>query len=160
MAEFKRTQRDYPLSFKIAVVEQVEKGEMTYKQAQLHYGIQGRSTVLTWSRKHGHLNWALGLPHLSGRELPMSQPPAPLTPEQRIRKLEEQLELVTQKAEFLDAVVNMLKNDYEISVIIKRPGKSSRKNRAKKSSTIWVLLSLLPICPEQPKRKKNCAATR
>ncbi|EOT1929470.1 hypothetical protein ACNHUP_004565 [Serratia marcescens] len=40
MAEFKRTQRDYPLSFKIAVVEQVEKGEMTYKQAQLRYGIQ------------------------------------------------------------------------------------------------------------------------
>lgn len=30
MTEFKRTQRDYPLSFKIAVVEQVEKGEMTY----------------------------------------------------------------------------------------------------------------------------------
>lgn len=45
MTEFKRTQRDYPLSFKIAVVEQVEKGEMTYKQAQQRYGIQGRSTV-------------------------------------------------------------------------------------------------------------------
>ena len=57
MAEFKRTQRDYPLSFKIAVVEQVEKGEMTYKQAQLRYGIQGRSTVLTWLL-NGQLNWA------------------------------------------------------------------------------------------------------
>ncbi|QJW58147.1 hypothetical protein HL670_05089 [Serratia plymuthica] len=62
----------------------------------------------------------------------MSQPPAPLTPEQRIRELEEQLELVTQKAEFLDAVVNVLKNDYGISVIKKRPGKSSCKNRPKK----------------------------
>ncbi len=30
MTELKRTQRDYPLSFKIAVVEQVEKGEMGY----------------------------------------------------------------------------------------------------------------------------------
>ncbi len=30
MTEFKRTQRDYPLSFKIAVVEQVEKGEMMF----------------------------------------------------------------------------------------------------------------------------------
>lgn len=87
MAEFKHTQRDYPLSFKIAVVEQVEKGEMTYKQAQLRYGIQGRSTVLTWLRKHGHLNWAPGLP-LSSRELPMSQLSAPLTPEQRIRELD------------------------------------------------------------------------
>ncbi|MNC60575.1 hypothetical protein D3C75_1104620 [compost metagenome] len=62
----------------------------------------------------------------------MSQPPASLTPEQRIRELEEQLELVTQKAEFLDAVVNVLKNDYGISVIKKRPGKSPRKNRPKK----------------------------
>ncbi|WP_263300258.1 hypothetical protein [Escherichia fergusonii] len=39
MAEFKRAQRDYSLSFKIAVVEQVEKGEMIYKQAQQRYGI-------------------------------------------------------------------------------------------------------------------------
>jgi len=30
----KRTQRDYTLAFKLAVVEQVEKGELTYKQAQ------------------------------------------------------------------------------------------------------------------------------
>ncbi len=30
----KRTQRDYNLGFKLGVVSQVEKGEMTYKQAQ------------------------------------------------------------------------------------------------------------------------------
>lgn len=30
MTEFKRSQHDYLLSVKIAVVEQVEKGEMTY----------------------------------------------------------------------------------------------------------------------------------
>lgn len=42
----KRTQRDYTLAFKLSVVERVEKGEMTYKQAQKRYGIQGRSTVL------------------------------------------------------------------------------------------------------------------
>ncbi|NMG73944.1 helix-turn-helix domain-containing protein, partial [Aromatoleum diolicum] len=53
----KRTQRDYTLAFKLAVVEQVEKGELTYKQAQERYGIQGRSTVLVWLRKHGRQNW-------------------------------------------------------------------------------------------------------
>ncbi|MED6323042.1 MAG: IS3 family transposase, partial [Pseudomonadota bacterium] len=41
----KRTQRDYTLAFKLGVVERVEKGEFTYKQAQAHFGIQGRSTV-------------------------------------------------------------------------------------------------------------------
>lgn len=53
----KRTQRDYTLGFKLAVVSQVEKGELTYKQAQKSYGIQGRSTVLVWLRKHGNLDW-------------------------------------------------------------------------------------------------------
>ena len=40
-----RTQKDYNMGFKLAVVSQVEKGELTYKQAQHHYVIQGRSTV-------------------------------------------------------------------------------------------------------------------
>ena len=31
----KRTQRDDSLAFKLSVVEQVEKGELTYKAAQL-----------------------------------------------------------------------------------------------------------------------------
>ncbi|NEY05111.1 IS3 family transposase, partial [Aeromonas rivipollensis] len=44
----KRTQRDYSLTFKLALVEQIEKGELTYKQAQARYGIQGNSTVLVW----------------------------------------------------------------------------------------------------------------
>lgn len=54
----KRSQRDYTLGFKLSIVEQVEKGEMTYKQAQATYGIQGRSTVLVWLRKHGKLDWS------------------------------------------------------------------------------------------------------
>lgn len=57
----KRTQRDYSLAFKLTVFDQVEKGEMTYKQAQERYGIQGRSTVLIWLRKHGQLNWSEGI---------------------------------------------------------------------------------------------------
>ena len=56
----KRTQRDYTLAFKLTVVEQVEKGELTHKQAQPRYGIQGRSTVLVWLRKHGRQGWGAG----------------------------------------------------------------------------------------------------
>ena len=41
----KRTQRDYSLTFKLALVEQIEKGELTYKQAQARYGIQGLSLI-------------------------------------------------------------------------------------------------------------------
>jgi len=48
----RRRQRDYSLAFKLQVVSKVEKGELSYKQAQRKYGIQGRSTVLFWLRKN------------------------------------------------------------------------------------------------------------
>jgi transposase len=35
----KRKQGDYTLAFKLSVVEQVEKGDLTYKQAQHRCGI-------------------------------------------------------------------------------------------------------------------------
>ena len=53
----KKTQKDYSLAFKLQIVDEVEKGHFTYRQSQIHYGIQGRSTVLKWLRKHGRLNW-------------------------------------------------------------------------------------------------------
>ncbi|GAB0109794.1 hypothetical protein PA7559_10620 [Pseudoalteromonas distincta] len=57
----KRAQRDYSLGFKLHVVDAVEKGDMTYKQAQKIYVIRGRSTVLTWLRKHGKVDWTQSL---------------------------------------------------------------------------------------------------
>ncbi len=122
----KRTQRDYSLAFKLALVDQIEKGEMTYKQAQSRYGIQGRSTVLCWLRKHGQLDWSLGLP---AKGLLMSDNPRPQTPEQRIKELEQQLALTQQKADFFEAVVDVLKRDYGVSVVKKPHGTSSKRKR-------------------------------
>ena len=48
----RRSQRDYSLSFELAVVGEVGRGELSYKQAQRRYGIQGRTTVLTWCRRY------------------------------------------------------------------------------------------------------------
>jgi hypothetical protein len=53
--------------------------------------------------------------------------PKTLTPEQRIKALEQELELTRQKAEFFEAVVGVLEKDYGVSLVKKRPGKSSRK---------------------------------
>jgi transposase-like protein len=123
----KRSQRDYSLAFKLAVVEQVEKGEMTYKQAQEHYGIQGRSTVLVWLRKHGRLDWMDGTPKFLKRGHVVDKPIAELTPEQRIKALEKELADTKMKADFFEAVVNVLESDYGVSVVKKRKGKSSKK---------------------------------
>ncbi|MFM4886738.1 IS3 family transposase, partial [Aeromonas veronii] len=91
----KRTQRDYSLTFKLALVEQIEKGELTYKQAQARYGIQGNSTILVWLRKHGRQDWSQGASVRAGRSITMPDPDNQ-TPEQRIKELEQQLALMSQ----------------------------------------------------------------
>ncbi|AIJ07434.1 Mobile element protein [Edwardsiella anguillarum] len=62
----------------------------------------------------------------------MAQINLSLPPEQRINELEEQLKRVNQKAEFVESVINVLKNDYGVSMVKKRPGKSSRNVRPQK----------------------------
>lgn len=54
----KRTQKDYTLAFKLQVVDEVEKGELSQDAAQRKYGIQGNATILVWLRKHGRLDWS------------------------------------------------------------------------------------------------------
>ena len=127
----KRTQRDYTLAFKLSVVAQIEKGELTYKEAQQRYGIQGRSTVLVWLRKHGQQRWGvmasspcMSHPSNSGA----SKPP---TPEQRIKELEVQLKDAQEKAQLFEAVLDVLKKDYGVRVVKKPLGKSSRKSSSR-----------------------------
>lgn len=126
----KRTQRDYTQTFIQSVVDQVERGDLTCEQARQRYGIQGHSTVLTWLRKHGLQDWSRG--ERAPRSPVMSS--RLLTPEQRIKELEAQLhqterrvQEAEQKAEFFKAVVDVLEKDYGVSLVKKRPGKSSRK---------------------------------
>jgi len=127
----KRSQRDYSLAFKLTVVDQVEKGEMTYKQAQVRYGIQGRSTVLTWLRKHGRQDWSPAALSSIRKGVAMTEFDGPLTPEQRIKQLEQQLAEASQKAQFFESVVDVLQKDYGCRVVKKRSGKSSQKSKSK-----------------------------
>ncbi len=100
----RRSQRDYSLAFKLQVVSEVEKGELSYKQAQRKYGIQGRSTVLVWIRKHSILDW---------KELPVMSHKK--TPEQRIKELETLLAREKEKVHVLNIAIDiadgMLKTD-------------------------------------------------
>lgn len=124
----KRTQRDYTMAFKLAVVEQVEKGELTWGQAQRRYGIQGSSTVLSWLRKHGRQSWGRAA---SSAAMPIDKTATTPTPEQRIKELETQLALAQEKARLFEAVVEVLKKDYGVRVVKKPSGKSSRKTSSR-----------------------------
>lgn len=110
----KRTQRDYSLAFKLQLVDQVEKGEITYKQAQDRYGIQGCSTVLVWLRKHGRLDWSNGTPDTFYRGSAMTQSSEQQTPEQRIKILEKELEEARLKSDFFEAVVKVMDRDFGV----------------------------------------------
>lgn len=124
----KRTQRDYTMAFKLAVVEHVEKGELTYKQAQPRYGIQGRTTVLTWMRKHGRQGWGRAA---SLAAMPIDKSTKPLTPEQQIKALQVELAQAKERAQFFEAVVDVLKKDYGVRVVKMPVGKSSRKSSSR-----------------------------
>lgn len=99
----RRTQRDYTMGFKLQVVAAVEKGDMTYKQAQKIYGIQGRSTVLTWLRKHGKLDWTEPM-----RLIMPKSPRAKETPAQTIKRLERELEDERLRNRLMNEVVDIL----------------------------------------------------
>ena len=105
----RRSQRDYTLGFKLAVVDEVEKGELTYKRAQNKYGIQGRSTVLVWLRKLGTLDWSKPKVHFVST-------PKQKTPDQRIKELEAALQQERDKNLLLNTIVEIAEKQYGISI--------------------------------------------
>ena len=117
----KRTQQDYSLAFKLQVVSEVEKGKLTYKQAQRKYGIQGKSTVLTWLRKHGRLEYPLFDP--------MSSKP---TPEQRIKELEAALEKEKEKNKVLNLYFESINEIVSPAERKKRLAEQQKKQKRKK----------------------------
>lgn len=106
----RRSQRDYNLGFKLAVVGQVEEGEMTYKQAQNAYGIQGRSTVLVWLRKYGNLDWR------KPEQYFMSSPQQKETPAQKIKRLEKELEDEKLKNLILNEMIDLSDKQYGTAI--------------------------------------------
>ena len=115
----KRTQKDYSLSFKLELVEEVEQGYLTKSQAKLKYGIQGDSTVTNWLQKYGNFDWEY--------QTPVSMLK---TPEQKILELEAKVTLLEKqkaRAEYLaeradkkviifDMLVEMAEKEYDIQI--------------------------------------------
>ena len=100
----RRTQKDYSLAFKLQIVDEIEKGYLTYKQSQKKYGIQGRSTVLVWLRKHGNLDWK------SKQPVKEKSPPRKHISqlEAKIKRLEAEKEILNRAIDIAD---NMLHTD-------------------------------------------------
>lgn len=120
----KRTQRDYNIGFKLALVAEVEKGNYTYKQIQKAYGIQGRSTVLVWLRKYGTLDWSKPNLHL--------MPKSKETPAQKIKRLERELEDEKLRNLLLNTMIDVSDERFGTSIrkkLLSQQSKSSNKKK-------------------------------
>ncbi len=101
----KRTQKDYSLSFKLQVVNEVEKGYITYPQAQRKYGIQGKTTVLTWLRKHGNQNWSK-FNHMKGKQTPYSE----------IQELKAKIKQLEKEKYVLNTAIDVANDMFSIDI--------------------------------------------
>jgi transposase len=91
----KRTQKDYSMSLKLQVVQEIERGELSTHGAVKKYGIQARSTVVNWLRKHGNFDW-------------QNQTPSnmPKSPKQKLMELEQEVLLLKKQKAFLEKQVD------------------------------------------------------
>lgn len=115
----KRTQKDYSMSFKLSVVSEVERGDISVTGAKRKYGIQGGQTVAIWLRKYGTFDWE----NQTSSNMPKNKDQKLLELEQKIRLLEKQnaflekqVEHSEKKAVFFDMMIDMAEQEFNISI--------------------------------------------
>ena len=126
----KRTQKDYSMSFKLQIVQEIERGHLTTTAATKKYEIQCRKTVVNWLKKFGNFDWE--------NQIPFNMPKSP---EQKIMELEAQVKLLEKqkallerqafvadkKAIIFDMMIDIAEKEYQIDI---------RKNSSPEQSTI------------------------
>lgn len=130
----KRTQKDYSMSFKLQIVQEIEQGKSTITQARKQYGIQSHATVLGWLRKFGNFDWENQTPSIM-----------PKSPEQKIMELEAQVKLLEKQKAFLeqqayvadkkaiifDMMINIAEQEYKIDIRKNLPPEQSTNLKKK-----------------------------
>ncbi len=115
----KRTQKDYSMSFKLSVVSEIERGEISKTGAKHKYGIQGDSTKSNWLKKYGTFDWENQTPN----NMSKSKDQKIFELEQKILLLEKQKSLLEVQAEqankkaiFFDMMIDIAEKDLNISI--------------------------------------------
>jgi transposase-like protein len=125
----KRSQKDYSMSFKLGVVKEIEAGLISTTGASRKYGIQARSTVVTWLRKYGTFDWENQTPS----NMPQSNEQRLMELEAKVKLLEKQKAMLEQQVErahkksiIFDMMIDLAEKEYNISI---------RKNSSPEQST-------------------------
>ena len=126
----KRTQKDYSMSFKLQIVQEIERGQLTVTEATKRYGIQCRKTVVNWLKKFGNFDW--------DNQTPSNMPKSPdqkiMELEAKVKLLEKQKALLVRqayvadkKAIIFDMMIDIAEKEYQIDI---------RKNSSPEQSII------------------------
>ena len=133
----KRSQKDYSMTFKLQVVQEIESGNLSTTGAIRKYGIQARSTVVNWLRKYGSFDWENQTPSRMMK-----------TPEQKLLELEQKVRLLEKQKKFLehqveqsdkkaiifDMMIDLAEKEYNIPIrknSLPEQSKTSKKNTKK-----------------------------
>ncbi len=115
----KRSQKDYSMSFKMNVVDEVEREGLNYAEAARRYGIQARSTVRTWMEKYGTFDREYQIPS----PMPKSKEQKIMELEQKVKllekqkaKLEHEVETSDKKAVIFDMMISLAEKEYNIPI--------------------------------------------
>jgi transposase-like protein len=97
------------MSFKLQIVQSIELGEMSAREARLKYGIQGDSTVVKWLRKYGTLDWKI--------PITMNSPESKIKElEAKLQKLEKELKEERLKREMADTILEVAEEQFGIAI--------------------------------------------
>jgi len=102
LATQKPTYQGYSYAFKIAIVEQVEQGQISTNQAAKLYEVS-RGAIQKWVKKYGNLDKKLR--ELKGR-----------SPKQEIAELKKKLQEAEKRALIWECAVELLEEDYGINI--------------------------------------------
>lgn len=130
----KRTQKDYSMSLKLQIVNEIETGKFSISDSTKKYGIQSRKTVVEWLRKYGNFDWE--------NQTPSNMPKSP---EQRIMELEAQVKLLEKqkalleqqayvadkKAIIFDMMIDIAEQEYNIDIRKNSPPEQSTNLKKK-----------------------------
>jgi transposase-like protein len=115
----RRSQKDYSMSFKLSVVSEIERGEVSVTGARRKYGIQGKATVINWLRKYGTFDWENQTPS----NMPKSKDQKIVELEHKIKLLEKQKAFLEKQAEnsdkkavFFDMMIELAEKEFNIPI--------------------------------------------
>lgn len=134
----KRSQKDYSMSFKIAVVQEVERGLIGSRAAMRKYGIQGHGTITEWRRKYGTFD----IDQISSSQIMK-------TPQQKIQELEQKLRLLERHNKFLEE--QLVESDEKAAILDKLIDLAEKE---------YIIPIRKNSCPDQSKREAKKASNR